>query len=68
MRWLKGVGFLLLFIAVGIGCEKDDKRNQEIQKEIQEKTQKSRQFYEGVQKGVDNLEKSVQEQQQGDKK
>lgn len=67
MGWKAGSCLLLLVILTAAGCGKDEKRDQEIQKAIQEGAQKERQLYEGMQKGVENLEKSVQEQKEGAK-
>jgi hypothetical protein len=56
-------------LAVGLsGCGKDDKdsaaRDAEIQKQLQQGMQKEKQMYEGIQKGVENLEKKSPEQKQ----
>ncbi|NIM05168.1 MAG: hypothetical protein GTN65_06030 [Armatimonadetes bacterium] len=63
MGWFNRVALVLLFVLIS-ACGKDEKRDQEIQKAIQEGVQRERKFYEGMQKGVENLEKSVQEQQE----
>ena len=58
-------------LALGIAlsaCGKDDKdsaaRNAEIQKKLQEGSQREKQMYEGMQKGVENLEKQSSPQKQ----
>ena len=53
---------MVLALAIGLSaCGKDDKdsaaRDAEIQKKLQEGSQRERQMYEGMQKGVENLEK-----------
>jgi ABC-type glycerol-3-phosphate transport system substrate-binding protein len=53
---------MMLALAIGLSaCGKDDKdsaaRDAEIQKKLQEGSQRERQMYEGMQKGVENLEK-----------
>jgi hypothetical protein len=68
MNWMKKCFFIVGIALAVAGCGKDEQRDQEIQKAIQEGTQKERQLYEGMQKGVENLEKSVQEQMEGQKK
>jgi hypothetical protein len=52
----------MLALAMGLSaCGKNDKdsaaRDAEIQKTLQEGSQRERQMYEGMQKGVENLEK-----------
>ncbi len=64
MGWFNRIAIVLLFAMMISACGKDEKRDQEIQKAIQEGVQRERKFYEGMQKGVENLEKSVQEQQE----
>jgi hypothetical protein len=56
------IGGMVLALAIGLSaCGKDDKdsaaRDAEIQKKLQEGSQRERQMYEGMQKGVENLEK-----------
>jgi hypothetical protein len=68
MRYLYGVVFSLLFMAMVAGCGKDEKRDQEIQKAMDSGMKKESQMYEGVQKSIDNIEKGIQEKQQGDTK
>ena len=53
---------MALALALGVSaCGKDDKdsaaRNAEIQKTLQEGSQREKQMYEGMQKGVEDLEK-----------
>jgi hypothetical protein len=56
-------------LAIGLSsCGKDDKdsaaRDAEIQKKLQEGSQRERQMYEGMQKGVENLEKQSSPEKQ----
>jgi hypothetical protein len=60
---------MVLALAIGLSaCGKDDKdsaaRDAEIQKKLQEGSQRERQMYEGMQKGVENLEKQSSPQKQ----
>ena len=66
MTLITGIVFVL---TIGISaCGKDDKdsaaRDAEIQKKLQEGSQRERQMYEGMQKGVENLEKQSSPQKQ----
>ena len=63
---ITAIGFVLV---LGLsGCGKDDKnsaaRDAEIQKQLQQGIQKEKQMYEGMQKGVENLEQKSPEQKQ----
>lgn len=66
--WVKGVVFIGLMLLLGLGCGRDDKssadREAEIKKALQEGTQKEKQMYEGMQKGVETLEKAMKEQKE----
>jgi hypothetical protein len=58
-----------LALALGVSaCGKDDKdsaaRDAEIKKTLQEGSQRERQMYEGMQKGVEDLEKQSSPQKQ----
>ena len=60
-----------MVLGLGIGlsaCGKDDKdsatRDAEIKKALQEGSQREKQMYEGMQKGVENLEKQSSPQKQ----
>jgi hypothetical protein len=60
---------MVFALAVGVSaCGKDDKdsaaRDAEIQKKLQEGMQREKQMYEGMQKGVENLEKQSPPQKQ----
>jgi hypothetical protein len=60
---------MVFALAVGVSaCGKDDKdsaaRDAEIQKKLQEGMQREKQMYEGMQKGVENLEKQSPQQKQ----
>ena len=58
----------LAALLCGVGCGKDQKssaeRDAEIKKALQEGAAKEQKMYEGMQKGVENMEKSVQEQKE----
>lgn len=55
----------------GAGCGKDQKssaeRDAEIKKALQEGAAKEQKMYEGMQKGMENMEKSLQEQKEKQK-
>lgn len=55
----------------GAGCGKDEKssaeRDAEIKKALQEGAAKEQKMYEGMQKGMENMEKSLQEQKEKQK-
>ena len=60
---------MVLALAIGLSaCGKDDKdraaRDAEIQKKLQEGSQRERQMYEGMQKGAENLEKQSSPEKQ----
>ena len=60
---------MVLALTIGLSaCGKDDQdsaaRDAEIQKKLQEGSQRERKMYEGMQKGVDNLEKQSSPQKQ----
>jgi hypothetical protein len=63
------VTVVLLF---GAGCGKGDKssaeRDAEIKKALQEGAAREQKMYEGMQKGMEQVEKSVQEQKEKAKK
>ncbi|TMA11712.1 MAG: hypothetical protein E6J89_06955 [Deltaproteobacteria bacterium] len=71
--WMKQFALivLVLFMFVGLGCGKDEKstadRDAEIKKALQEGAQKEQKMYEGMQKGVENLEKTMKEQKEKSK-
>jgi hypothetical protein len=68
------LGQLLLIVAIAFaisacGDKKDSAaRDQEAQRAIQEGMQKERKMYEGMQKGVESVEKKTQEQKNEMKK
>lgn len=71
--WIvKGFTFISLVVFAGLGCGKDDKSSAdkaaEVQKAIQEGMQREKKMYEGMQKGMEDLEKVVQEQKEKGKK
>ena len=60
---------MVFVLAIGLSsCGKDDRdsaaRDAEIKKTLQEGSQRERKMYEGMQKGVDNLEKQSSPQKQ----
>ena len=62
------LAFLAVILSLAAACGKDGKssaeRDAEIQKALQEGAAKEQKMYEGMQKGVENMEKSVQEQKE----
>lgn len=71
--WIvKGFTFISLVAFAGLGCGRDERSSAdkaaEVQKAIQEGMQREKKMYEGMQKGVEGLEKSIQEQKEKDKK
>lgn len=70
--WIKVFAFIAVVVPLGIGCGKDEKgsaeKAAEVQKAIQEGATREKKMYEGMQKGVENLEKSAQEQKEKEKK
>jgi len=66
----RGIVIPVLALAIcSCGDKKDSAdRNLEAQKAIQEGMQKEKQMYEGMQKGVEGLEKKMQEQKEEPKK
>jgi hypothetical protein len=71
--WMKKFALVMwaLVVFVGFGCGKDEKstadRDAEIKKALQQGAQKEQQMYEGMQKGVENLEKGMKEQKEKSK-
>jgi hypothetical protein len=65
MRTLLGTLFVVVFAVAVLGCGGDDRsqaeRDAEAQKTIQDAAQKERQLYEGMQKGVEEMEKKALE-------
>jgi hypothetical protein len=56
---------LVGFFLAGCGNKEDSaKRDAEIKKVLEEGAQKERKMYEGVQKGMEKMEKSVQERKE----
>jgi hypothetical protein len=70
--WIRVVAFIAMVVVLGMACGKDEKSSAdkaaEVQKAIQEGIEKERKMYEGMQKGVEGLEKSVREQKTKEKK
>lgn len=67
-NWFGAFVLVGLVFLLGAGCGKDDKssaqRDEEVKKVLQEGAQKEQKMYEGMQKGVENLEKGAKEQQE----
>lgn len=65
MRTLLGTLFVVVFAVAVLGCGGDDRsqaeRDAKVQKTIQDAAQKERQLYEGMQKGVEEIEKKALE-------
>ena len=70
-RHLTNVLVVACLVLLASGCSRDDKsaaeRDAEVQKAIQEGAAKERKMYEGMQKGMENMEKSLREQKEGKK-
>jgi hypothetical protein len=66
--WTKVPACAAVVLLLGAGCGKDQKssaeRDAEIQKALQEGAAKEQKMYEGMQKGVENMEKNAQEQKE----
>jgi hypothetical protein len=66
--WMKIPACAAVVLLLGVGCGKDQKssaeRDAEIQKALKEGAAKEQKMYEGMQKGVENMEKNVQEQKE----
>jgi hypothetical protein len=66
MKTLLGTCFVVLFAVAVSGCGGDDRtqaeRDAEIQKTLQDAGQKERQMYEGMRKGVEEIEKKALEE------
>ncbi|HEY1266256.1 MAG TPA: hypothetical protein VGH16_03305 [Candidatus Binatia bacterium] len=59
------IGLAMLTVIAAAGCGKDDKssaeRDAEVKKVLQQGADMEKKMYEGVQKGVENIEKKVQD-------
>lgn len=66
--WMRVPACAAAVLLLGVGCGKDQKssaeRDAEIQKALQEGAAKEQKMYEGMQKGVENMEKNAQEQKE----
>ena len=66
MNTLLGTCFVVLFAVAVLSCGGDDRsqaeRDAEIQKTLQDAGQKERQMYEGMRKGVEEIEKKALEE------
>jgi hypothetical protein len=64
--WMRVPACAAVVLLLGAGCGKDQKsgaeRDAEIQKALQEGAAKEQKMYEGMQKGVENMEKAVKDQ------
>ena len=69
-NWIRSFAWIAIVLA-GAACGKDQKssaeRDAEVQKALQEGAKKEQQMYQGMQKGVENLEKAAEEQKGKDK-
>lgn len=67
MRVLLRSVFAIVFVVTAFGCGGDDQsraeRDAEIQKKMEEAVQKEGQLYQGMRKGVEEMEKKVLEDQ-----
>ncbi|MGH7769066.1 MAG: hypothetical protein ACREQP_16595 [Candidatus Binatia bacterium] len=68
---MRALAIAAVVLLTGAGCGKDDKsaaeRDAEIQKALQQGAEKERKMYEGMAKGMENMEKSIQEQKEKQK-
>jgi len=68
MKRFISISTALLLACLCFGCSKDEKasaeRDKEIQKVLQEGAQKEQKMYEGMQKGIENIEKKMQDQKE----
>ncbi len=59
------IGFAMVVVTAAAGCGKDDKssaeRDAEVKKVLQQGADMEKKMYEGMQKGVENIEKKVQD-------
>jgi hypothetical protein len=66
--WMRVPACSAVVLLLGVGCGKDQKssaeRDTEIQKALQEGAGKEQKMYEGMQKGVENMEKAVKDQKE----
>jgi ABC-type glycerol-3-phosphate transport system substrate-binding protein len=66
MKCFGRLSAVLLALALLTACNKDEKssaeRDKEIQKTLQEGAQREQKMYEGMQKGVEGMEKKTPEQ------
>jgi len=60
------IGLAIAAVVSAVGCGKDDKssaeRDAEMKKVLQQGADAEKKMYEGMQKGVENIEKKVQDQ------
>ncbi len=67
-HWMKVFACAVAVLLLGIGCGKDQKssaeRDAEVQKALQEGAKKEQQMYQGMQKGMENVEKTVKDQKE----
>jgi hypothetical protein len=61
-----------ILVCIGTGCKGKDEasgaKNVDVQKVMQEAAQKEQKMYEGVQKGIGEIENNIQEQKDKEKK
>jgi hypothetical protein len=66
MKLCFSLGAVAVAAVLALGCNKDSKtaaeRDAEVKKVLQEGAQKEQKMYEGMQKGVENMEKKAADQ------
>jgi hypothetical protein len=64
--WMRVVACAVVVGLYGAGCSKDDRsqaeKDAEVKRVLQEGAAKEQKMYEGMQKGVEDIEKKAQEQ------
>jgi outer membrane protein assembly factor BamE (lipoprotein component of BamABCDE complex) len=72
MKCFRRLGAALLAMTLLAACSKDEKssaeRDKEVQKALQEGTQREQKMYEGMQKGVEGMEKKATDEKEATKK
>ncbi len=66
--WVSAFVLSALILLAGQGCGRDEKssaeRDAEVKKAMQQGAQREQQMYQGMQKGVEDLEKAAKEQKE----
>ena len=67
-KWIRGLAWAGLILLAASGCGRDERssaeRAAEAQKAIQQGAEREKKMFEGMQKGVEGLEKSLPEQKE----